>query len=101
GNGQIEGILSIIDTLKANNFIATGIAEFFDNVVFHIDVRFEGRPAFNKDTAGHAVIKAGCNEVTITFEKEYANFPVVTASVNAANGVAEDEIQGSAVYDVS
>ncbi len=56
------------------------VAEFFDNVIFHSDVIFEGRPTFNKDTAGFATIHAGQQEVTITFDKEYADTPVTNAT---------------------
>ena len=62
---------------------------------------FLGRQKFNKDTAGHAIIKAGDNEVSVTFEKEYAQNLVVTASINLENNIKSDEIPQYAVYDVS
>jgi len=77
------------------------LVEFFGQVIFHADVTFLGRPTFNKDTAGHAIIKAGDNEVIVTFEKEYAQNPVVTASINLENNIKSDEITQYAVYDVS
>ena len=77
------------------------LVEFFGQVIFHADVTFLGRPTFNKDTAGHAIIKAGDNEVIVTFEKEYAQNPVVTASINLENNIKSDEIPQYAVYDVS
>lgn len=81
GSGLFEGVLSVIDTLKANNFIATSIAEFFDQVIFHSDVSFEGRPTFSSDTGGFAIIKKGFAAVHITFDKEYAQTPVVVATI--------------------
>lgn len=73
--------------------------EFLGHVIFRSDVTFLGRPTFNNDTAGHAFIKAGDGEVSVTFEKEYANNPVVTASVNLVGAVKPDELPGYAIYD--
>jgi hypothetical protein len=61
------------------------IAEFFDNTIFHGDIAFLGRPSFNSDTAGFAVIKQDDEMVTITFDKEYAQIPVVNASITLDN----------------
>jgi hypothetical protein len=57
------------------------LTEFFGKVVFRNDVAFEGRPTFNKDTAGFAQVKNGQQRVTINFEKEYEQIPVVTANI--------------------
>lgn len=77
------------------------VVDFFGNVIFHADVAFLGRPTFNKDTAGHAVVKARSNEVRIDFEKKYAQNPIVTASLNLSEDIPSDEIPSYAVYDVS
>lgn len=92
-------ILDQITKVIADIFNKT--IEFFGNVIFHADVTFLGRPTFNKDTAGHALIKAGDNEISITFEKEYAQNPVVTANVNLVGDIKIDEIPGYAVYDLT
>jgi len=88
-----------ISANSINDFLKN-LVEFFNNVIFHADVTFLGRPIFNKDTAGHAFIKAGDNEVSIVFEKEYAKKPVVTVSVNLLKDTP-DEIPIYAVYDLS
>lgn len=75
--------------------------EFLGRVVFHSDVTFGGRPFFNKDTAGHAVIKTGETEVVINFEKEYSQNPVITANYNLVGSIKADEVPPYAVYDVS
>lgn len=93
---------NISDQIKeflANAFKKT--VEFFGNVIFRSDVNFLGRPTFNKDTAGRAFIKAGDNEATVTFEKEYAQKPIVTVSVNLETDVLMDEIPSYAIYDIS
>lgn len=75
--------------------------EFFGNVIFQKDVNFLGRLTFNQDTAGHAVIKAGTDEVEVNFEKEYTKNPVVIVSVNLETGINGDEIPAYAIYDLS
>lgn len=83
------------------NDVFKNLIEFFGNVIFHGDVSFLGRPTFNKDTAGHALIKAGSNEVAVIFDKVYAQNPVVTASVNLADSTLMDAIPPYAIYDLS
>ncbi|HVE81114.1 MAG TPA: MerR family DNA-binding transcriptional regulator [Candidatus Dormibacteraeota bacterium] len=60
------------------------IATFFGNVLFNADVEFAGRPTFNSDTAGFAVIKAGEQKVTVKFDRQYAVTPAI--SVNIGGG---------------
>jgi hypothetical protein len=60
------------------------VVEFFGNVIFHADVTFLGRPTFNSDTGGFAVINTGAHEVTINFDKEYQNTPIVIGSPDTA-----------------
>lgn len=81
GNGLIEGILNVVDTLTAGNFIVNRMANFFGDVIFHSDVAFRGRPTFNNDTAGVAVIKKGSDQVEVIFEKAYEHAPVVSANL--------------------
>src|SRR4029077_4544073 len=81
GNGLVEGILHVADTLFANNFIANGISDFFGKVIFHTGVTFENTPIFNSDTAGFAVIKKGSDRVEVKFTKLYDQTPIVNASI--------------------
>ncbi|MEK7549151.1 MAG: hypothetical protein AAB496_01525, partial [Patescibacteria group bacterium] len=46
------------------------------------DVEFRGRPTFNKDTAGVALIKKDATTASVVFEKEYETAPIVNASVS-------------------
>lgn len=55
------------------------------NVVFHGKVSFEKVPTFNADMAGYAVIKEGADKVIVTFNEEYANAPIVNASLSLQN----------------
>lgn len=76
-------------------------AEFFNNVIFHSDVVFLGRPIFNQDTAGFAYIGSGQNEVLVNFDKEYVSVPVVTANVNLVGAINVADIPSYAIYDPS
>ncbi len=81
GNGLIEGVLHVADTLFANNFIANGVSDFFGNVIFHSGVTFDSTPVFDSDTAGFAVITKGSNHVDVNFSKPYDNIPIINASI--------------------
>lgn len=81
GNGLVEGILNVIDTVMTKNLIVTKLAEFLDNATFHKDVVIEGTTTFNKDTAGYVVVKKDRDHVDVLFGKEYQFDPVINASL--------------------
>ena len=56
------------------------MAEFIDRVIFNKDVEFRGRAIFNSDSGGFAQLATGETEVTIAFDQEYAEQPVISAS---------------------
>jgi len=76
------------------------MVEFFGKVIFHSDVYFAGRPTFNKDTAGFAIVKSGGNEVEVSFEKEYKEEPVVTLGLQIVGAVDLSSLPAYAVADV-
>jgi hypothetical protein len=53
------------------------------------DLNVIGRPYFNRDTAGFALVKAGDTEVTVTFNDPYLSQPIVNASV-AFDAISDD-----------
>ncbi|OGG09542.1 hypothetical protein A2781_07170 [Candidatus Gottesmanbacteria bacterium RIFCSPHIGHO2_01_FULL_42_27] len=65
-------------------------------VSFMGDVIYIGRPTFNKDTGGFAMIKKGQRKVKVEFEKEYASLPVV----NVNNLWETDEATLSVIEDL-
>ncbi len=75
--------------------------EFLGKVIFRGEVNFAGRPTFNKDTAGFAIVKAGGSEVEVIFEKEYADEPIVTATAQIVGGANVADIPTYAVADVN
>lgn len=86
---------TIVDTIFEK------LVEFWHAVIFHTDVTFLGRPTFNSDTAGHAIIKADTDEVIIIFDKAYTKKPVVTASINLTNNDDNSEIPAYAIYGLT
>ena len=54
------------------------------------DVSAQGRVTFNKDSGGSAVIKKGANKVSVSFDKQYAQQPVVSISMLAAQRQLSD-----------
>lgn len=59
-----------------------GLLKVYGDAEFHGDSAFIGRATFNSDTAGFAVIKKGQKVVSISFDKEYSNLPVVVATIS-------------------
>lgn len=102
GNGLVEGILSVIDTVMTKNLIVSSVSDFFGNVIFHTDVNFQGRPTFNSDSGGFAVIKQGAQSVDVKFDKEYGTTPVVTANITLStnNDATESAILATTYYAI-
>ena len=81
GNSLINGALTVLNNITTNNLLVSDFAYFINDVVFKGNVRFASTPTFNNDTAGFAVIKQGQDSVQVTFNQEYVNVPIVTASI--------------------
>ena len=81
GNSVVDGMLSVLKSVSTPNLLVSDFASFFGDVIFKKNVGFEGRPTFNSDTGGFAVIEKGDDTVSINFDQEYAQTPVVTASI--------------------
>ncbi len=79
-----DSVLSILKSLKLVKLV-----EFMDQVIFHGEISFEGRPTFNSDTAGFAIIKQGADSVDVAFDKEYAATPLVNASITLDDQVSQ------------
>jgi len=64
------------------------------------DVEFFGRPYFNRDMGGTAIIKKDAKAVEIIFDKEYIEAPSVVASISFADEATTTlEAKQSAVFD--
>lgn len=85
GNGLVEGMLMVIKSITTPNLLVSDFASFFGDVIFKRNVTFEGRPTFNSDTAGIAIVNKGDSSVEVTFDQEYDSIPIVTASISLDN----------------
>jgi hypothetical protein len=109
GNTLVEGILNVVDTVISQNTIVNQLATFFGDVVFKGNVNFEGRPTFNSDVAGLAVIDKGNDFVEVKFNNEYENIPIVTATISlnkdadnqAQKNLEEDILKGNFSYIIT
>lgn len=95
GSTLIAGVLNVIDTITSPNLIIGKWADFIGKAIFKDDVFFFGRPTFNQDTAGFAVIKKDNDRVDIVFEKEYTDNPIVNVSltidqIKSTDGTIQD-----------
>jgi len=74
---EILGLLTAQGGLQV-----AGESQFIGNARFEGELEVLGTATFNSDTAGFATILAGQQEVKVTFDKEYLQKPIVTASAN-------------------
>ncbi len=81
GNTLIEGMLTVIDPLKAGELVVTGTANFFDDVVFKGKVRFDNNVQFASNAAGAASISQGTKKVKVTFTKKFDNEPLINTTL--------------------
>ncbi len=63
--------------------VVTGDANFKGKSFFWDNISFFGRPTYNSDTAGFAVIPAGTTAVEVIFDKPYEAQPVITINPQA------------------
>ncbi|MDO8604008.1 MAG: hypothetical protein Q7K40_01180, partial [bacterium] len=86
----------IFDGLEVNTISSVSS----DEVTFSSDTIFFGRPYFTTDTAGFAVVKKGSREVTVTFDREYLEQPIVNASIslNETADTATDTTKAEAIF---
>ena len=66
------------------------MAEFLDKVIFRNNVEFAGQVLFNEDSAGYAIVNRGENIVRVEFAREYANVPIINASLSVQDIGDED-----------
>jgi hypothetical protein len=74
------------------------ISSLQDAITIASDTFFIGRPYFNADTGGFAVIRAGDRSVRVRFEEPYATPPVVNASFSFAQNDPQAVLAEQAVF---
>ncbi|KKT21995.1 MAG: hypothetical protein UW08_C0021G0001, partial [Parcubacteria group bacterium GW2011_GWB1_43_8b] len=69
------------------------------------DTIFFGRPYFNSDTGGFAVVSTGAKSVDVVFEKQYIDRPVVNATIvfdaDSPEGSADSAFLNDVKYAVT
>ena len=87
------GLEIISPRVLTQGLVVEGISALDKEIAFNNDVIFFGRPYFNTDTAGFAVIKEGGRKVEVVFEKEYMEQPIVSAIISLEeDNEANDEL---------
>ncbi len=76
GGLTVSGLSILSGGLRVDQIGSIG-----DAIEFLSDAVFIGRPYFNADTAGFAVIGMGGTTVEVTFDEEYLEPPVVSATI--------------------
>ena len=80
--GRVTASLEVVTPkVTADGLVIDSITSLNDSIALHGDAIFFGRPYFNSDTGGFAVIKQGQTGVDVTFDKEYLDQPVVSAAL--------------------
>lgn len=78
----VAGLEMVAPNISGRGLKIDRISSLGASVQLISDVEFIGRPYFNSDTAGFAQISQGDKEVTITFDKEYLDNPIVNATLS-------------------
>jgi hypothetical protein len=82
----------ITPQITAQGLTVDHIASVNDAISFMNDAIFFGRPYFNQDTAGFAVVKSGDKSVDVAFDREYLEQPIVNTTISMENSGSEDAI---------
>jgi hypothetical protein len=82
------GLEVVTPSITASGLSIDSITALKDAVTFKSDTVFFGRPYFNSDSGGFAVIKQGAKSVDVTFDKDYIDPPVVSAGISLADDPA-------------
>lgn len=80
---SLNGALTVQSLTTLNGGLRVdSIGSVSNALTFLNDLIFIGRPYFNSDTAGFAVVRAGERRVTVTFDQEYLDQPVVNTTIS-------------------
>jgi hypothetical protein len=89
---EVTGLTALNGGLKVNDIGSNDTA-----VNFLSDIIFFGRPYFNSDTAGFAIVPKGQKKVEVVFDREYLDEPVVNANISLDASVSEETFFASDV----
>jgi hypothetical protein len=94
------GLSVVTPRVVTQGLIVDSLSAFDKQIAFNNDIVFFGRPYFNTDTAGFAVIKQGSKDVQVDFSEPYLEQPIVNATISLEDstssvGVNVDTILGA------
>ncbi len=84
---SVSGLATFAGGLKVDRIASLGDLTLFEN-----DVQFIGRPYFDHDSGGFAVIPKGMQGIRVTFDRAYVAQPVVNAMISLETPDPEDGI---------
>ncbi len=87
----IAGVEIVTPQITSRGLIIDTITALNDAITFQSDAIFFGRPYFNVDTAGFAIVNTDTRSVDVVFEKEYFEQPVVNATISFEGGTSNEE----------
>jgi hypothetical protein len=93
GNGLFENLLTVLDTLTTQNFIANGLSTFFGETIFKDKVEFEKNATFASDTGGVATIKKNAERVEVEFVNASVSFDEAKDEKGNVEDTEEQEIK--------
>jgi hypothetical protein len=91
----VSGLATFNGGLKVDRIASLG-----DLTLFESDVQFIGRPYFDHDSGGFAVIAEGTQGIRVTFERAYVAQPVVNAMISLETPDPVDGVTDAALQAV-
>ncbi|MEK7552855.1 MAG: hypothetical protein AAB505_01980, partial [Patescibacteria group bacterium] len=86
----VAGLEIISPRVITKGLVVDEIGSLYDAVNLSGDVNFFGRPYFTTDTAGFAIIREGDRRVTVTFDRQYLESPIINVTMSAASEDRQD-----------
>ena len=86
----ITALEIISPRVLTQGLVVESISALDKEIIFKDDIVFFGRPYFNSDTAGFAVIKQGDRQVKIVFDRPYLEPPVINVTMES-DGISDDD----------
>jgi hypothetical protein len=84
---QVAGLSIFNNGLKTDTISSLG-----DILTFMNDVSFFGRPYFNVDTAGFAVVASSTQSVDVVFDQEYLEQPIVNVTLSLEDTTSTEKM---------
>jgi hypothetical protein len=91
--GEFDGLSVKGKAVFDGGLIVGALGESNINMDMIGDVTFFGRPFFTGDTAGSAIVKNGAKIVTVKFDRDYIETPIVSATIALESASTSDALE--------